>query len=132
MTIELTYLAYSVLLLWIIVMVHAATAIRQNGGMTMANARDNLPDPSVFGARAKRLVENSKENMLVFAPLVLIAAVANISNQWTILGAQLYFFARVAHAIIYLAGWPIVRPLAWLAGVVACAFFFLAVLGILN
>jgi uncharacterized MAPEG superfamily protein len=132
MTPELTYLAYSVLLLWIIVMVHAATAIRQNGGLTMANARDNLPAPSVFGARAKRLVENSKENMLIFAPLVLIAAAANISNQWTILGAQLFFFARIAHAIIYLAGWPIIRPLAWLAGVVACAMIFLAVLGILN
>jgi uncharacterized MAPEG superfamily protein len=131
MTPELTYLTYSVVLLWIIVMVHAATAIRQNGGLTMANARDDLPPPSVFGARAKRLVENSKENMLIFAPLVLVAAAANISNQWTILGAQLYFYARIAHAIIYLAGWPIIRPLAWLAGVVACAFLLLAVLGIL-
>ncbi len=132
MTPELTYLAYSILLMFICIMIHASTGIRQNGGLTMANARDNLPTPSVFGARAKRLVENSKENMLIFAPLVLIAAVANISNQWTILGAQLFFFARVAHAIVYLAGWPIVRPLLWLAGVVACAFIFLAVLGILN
>lgn len=132
MTPELTYLAYSILLMFICIMIHASTGIRQNGGLTMANARDNLPAPSVFGARAKRLSENMKENVLIFAPLVLIAAVANISNQWTILGAQLFFFARVAHAIVYLAGWPIVRPLLWLAGVVACAFFFLAVLGILN
>lgn len=132
MTPELTYLAYCVLLLFIIIMIHAATGIRQNGGLTMANARDNLPEPSVFGARAKRLVENSKENMLLFAPLVLIAAAANISNSWTILGAQIFFFARIGHALVYLAGVPIIRPLFWLAGVVGCAFIFLALLGILN
>ena len=62
---------------------------------------------------------------------VLTAAVANISNQWTLLGAQLFFYARVAHAITYLAGWPIIRPLFWLAGVVACALILLALFGIL-
>jgi uncharacterized MAPEG superfamily protein len=129
---ELTYLAYSILLLFVIVMVHASTGIRQNGGIVMAGPRDNLPAPTTFGARAKRLAENAKENTLIFGALVLIAAVANISNQWTILGAQLFFFARLAHAITYLAGWPLVRPLFWLAGVIACGLIFLAVLGILN
>ena len=132
MTPELTYLAYSVLLLFVIVMVHASTGIRQNGGVVMAGPRDDLPAPSTFGARAKRLVDNSRENMIIFATLVLIAAVANISNQWTILGAQLFFFARLAHAVTYLAGWPLVRPVFWLAGVVASGMIFLAVLGILN
>ncbi len=132
MTPELTHLAYSVLLLFVVVMIHATAGILQNGGLVMANNRDNLPPPTVFGARAKRLVDNMRENMLIFAPLVLIATVANISNQWTVLGAQLFFFARVAHAIVYLAGWPVVRPLFWLAGVIACALILLAVLGTLN
>jgi uncharacterized MAPEG superfamily protein len=132
MTPELTYLAYSILLLFIVVMIHAATGIRQNTGITMANNRDGLPPPTTFGARAKRLVENTRENLWFFVPLVLIAAVANISNQWTILGAQLFFWARVGHAVIYLAGWPIIRPFFWLAGIIACALIFLSVLGILN
>jgi uncharacterized MAPEG superfamily protein len=132
MTPELTYLAYSISLLFVIVMIHASTGIRQNGGLVMANARDNLPPPSTFGARAKRLSENMKENLLIFAPLVLIATVAGVSNQWTILGAQIFLYARIAHTIVYLAGWPIIRPLFWLAGVVGCALIFLAVLGILN
>jgi uncharacterized MAPEG superfamily protein len=132
MTPELTYLAYSILLLFILVMIHASTGIRQNGALVMANARDELPAPTTFGARAKRLSENMKENLVIFAPLVLIAAVANISNPWTVFGAQLFFFARAAHAIVYLAGWPFVRPVFWLAGVIACALIFFAVLGILN
>jgi uncharacterized MAPEG superfamily protein len=132
MTPELTYLAYSILLLFVVVFVQASANIRTHGGLVLANNRDNLGPPSTFGARAKRNVENLRENLWFFAPLVLIAAVANISNQWTVLGAQLFFFARVAHAIVYLAGWPYIRPLFWFAGVVGCAMLFLSLLGILN
>jgi uncharacterized MAPEG superfamily protein len=63
--------------------------------------------------------------------LVLIANAADISNQWTVLGAQLFFWSRLAHAVWYIAGWPIVRPLLWLAGIVACALIFLSLFGIL-
>jgi uncharacterized MAPEG superfamily protein len=62
----------------------------------------------------------------------LIAAVAGISNQWTVLGAQIFFFARIAHAIWYIAGWAIIRPLFWLAGVIGCALIFLALFGVLT
>ena len=34
------------------------------------------------------------------------------------LGAQLFFYSRIAHAVIYLAGWPWIRPLAWAIGLV--------------
>ena len=36
----------------------------------------------------------------------------------TVLGAELFFWARVAYALIYLAGWPWVRTLAWFVSVV--------------
>ncbi|MBL8545174.1 MAG: MAPEG family protein [Hyphomonadaceae bacterium] len=131
MTPELTYLAYSIILLFVIVFIQASSGIRQHGGVTMANNRDNLPAPNAFAARAKRNVDNMRENLWFFAPGVLIAAIAGISNQWTILGAQVFFFARVAHAITYLTGWPFIRPLFWFAGVIGCALIFLALFGIL-
>jgi uncharacterized MAPEG superfamily protein len=132
MTPELTYLAYSIVLLFVVVFIQATAGIRQNGGLVMANSRDNLPPPNVFAARAKRNVDNLRENLWFFAPGVLIAAVAGITNQWTILGAQVFFFARVAHAVTYLAGWPAIRPLFWFAGVIGCALIFLALFGILS
>ena len=131
MSVELTYLAYTIALFFVVVFVHAFTAIQNNGGIAMANNRDNLKPPTVIQARTKRLTDNFRENLWFFAPLVLIAAAANISNQWTVLGAQVFFFARLAHAIWYIAGWPIVRPLFWLAGVIGCAMIFLALFGIL-
>lgn len=134
MTPELTYLAYSIALFFIVVLIQGYSGIANNGGLAMANSRDNLKPPTPFQARMKRLVDNYRENLWFFAPLVLIAAAAQpdpISNAWTILGAQVFFFTRLAHAIWYMMGWPYVRPLLWLAGVIGCALIFLALFGVL-
>jgi uncharacterized MAPEG superfamily protein len=131
MTIELTYLAYAIALFFVVVFVQASAGILNNGGLAMANSRDNLKPPTVFQARMKRLTDNYRENLWFFAPLVLIAAAAGISNQWTVLGAQIFFWTRLAHAIVYALGWPYIRPLFWFAGVIGCALIFLALFGIL-
>lgn len=118
MTVELTMLLYSVILLLILILIPAANAIRQNGAMAQAGPRDDMPEPSVFRKRAMRLRDNMLENMALFAPVVLIANAADISTGTTVLGAQIFFLARVLHAVIYLAGWPAVRPLAWAVGLI--------------
>ncbi|UPT61112.1 MAG: MAPEG family protein [Hyphomonadaceae bacterium JAD_PAG50586_4] len=131
MSIELTYLAYTIALFFVVVFVQAGAGIRNNGGLAMANNRDNLKPPSVYQARMKRLTDNFRENLWFFVPLILIAAISGISNQWTVLGAQVFFFSRLGHAIWYAFGWPYVRPLFWLAGVIACVLIFLALFGVL-
>jgi uncharacterized MAPEG superfamily protein len=128
---ELTYLAYSIALFFIVVLVQGYAGIANNGGLAMANSRDNLKPPTPFQARMKRLTDNYRENLWFFAPLVLIAAIVGISNQWTVLGAQIFLFSRLAHAIWYAFGWPYVRPLLWLAGVIGCVLIFLALFGVL-
>ena len=132
MTPELTYLAYSIALFFAVVLIQGYTGIANNGPMAMANARDDLKPPTKFQARMKRLTDNYRENLWFFAPLVMIAAVAGISNQWTMLGAQIFLFARIAHAIWYALGLPLIRPLLWLAGVIGCILIFLALFGILS
>lgn len=132
MTPELTYLAYSIAVFFVVVFVQATAGILNNGGLAMANARDNLKPPTVFQARMKRLTDNYRENLWFFAPLVLIAAIAGISNQWTVLGAQVFLFSRIAHAVWYAFGWPYVRPVFWFAGVIGCGMIFLALFGVLS
>lgn len=132
MSVELTYLAYTIALLLAVVAVQDYSGIAANGLKAMAGSRDNLKPPSVLGARTKRLTDNFRENLWLFAPLVLTAAIVDISNQWTVLGAQIFFWSRVAHAVWYIAGWPIARPLFWFAGVIGCALIFLALFGILT
>ncbi len=130
--IELRLLAYSILVFFIVVMIQAAAGILHHGGMVLANNRDNLKPPSVFGARMKRLTDNYRENLWFFAPLVLIAALSNVSNEWTILGARVFFYSRIAHALCYISGVPLIRPLFWFAGVVGCGMIFFALFGVLS
>lgn len=118
MTPDLMLLLYSVILTFILIMIPAGDALMKNGAAAQGGPRDDLPEPSVFNKRAKRLANNMLENMVLFTALVLVAHVADASNATTLLGAQIFFYARVIHAVVYLAGVPWVRPLAWVAGVV--------------
>jgi uncharacterized MAPEG superfamily protein len=127
-TIELTMLVYSVALLVIVIAIQATAGILAQGLTAMAGSRDNLGEPSQFQSRSKRVAENHKEGLLIFAPLVLAAAAAGVSTEMTVLGAQLFFYSRVAHAIVYLAGWPWIRPLVWAVGLVGSLLILFALL----
>lgn len=131
MTIELQMLAYAVALLLALVLVQALAGVRSVGLMPLAGARDDLPPPKAFHARMLRVVDNHREGLTIFAPLVLIAALADISNQWTVLGAQLFFWSRLAHAVLYMLAVPMVRPLAWAVGLVGTLMVLLALLGLI-
>ena len=131
MTTEFLMLTLSVGLLLLLVLIQATAGVLAQGLMPMASNRDNLPAPKTFQARTLRVVDNHREGLTMFAPLILVAAVLQLSNQWTVLGAQLFFFGRLAHAVIYLAGWPIIRPLAWALSIAGTLIVLLAVLGIL-
>ncbi|SKA18461.1 Uncharacterized conserved protein, MAPEG superfamily [Enhydrobacter aerosaccus] len=115
---DLKYLLYSVILTFIQMLVAALAADRQLGLKALAGNREGLPELIGFAGRARRAHANMIENMVLFAALVLIAAVAGKANTTTALGALIFFWGRVAHAIIYWIGIPRLRTLAWLVSVV--------------
>lgn len=82
------------------------------------------PSDALWADRARRAHLNAIENLAVFAPLVLVAAIIELSTRVTVLSAQIYVVARLAHYVIYVAGIPVVRTLAFLAG--ACATLAIA------
>lgn len=130
MSVELTMLALSVALLFVLVMIQATAGVQAQGLMPMAGSRDALGPMSAWQARTKRVVDNHREGLILMAPLILMAAHLGISNTLTVWGAQLFFYSRVAHAIVYLAGWPMIRPLFWGIGIVGTVMVFLALFGV--
>jgi uncharacterized MAPEG superfamily protein len=116
MSVELMMLVYSAALYLVIILAQAGLAISQNGLMVQAGSRDELPEPTVLRQRMQRLTANMQENLVIFAILVLAANGAGISNDATAMGASIFFYARVAHAVIYAFGWPMIRPLFYFAG----------------
>lgn len=128
MSVELTMLAYSVGLLILLVLVQALAGIRSKGLMPLANNRDDVGPAEGFHARMLRVVDNHREGLTMFAPLVLTAAVMQVTTPMTVLAAQLFFWARLVHAILYVLGVPFVRPLAWGVGLAGTVMMLLAIL----
>ncbi|MEH6607971.1 MAG: MAPEG family protein [Halioglobus sp.] len=128
MSVELLMLTYSALAFLIIILAQAGFAIRQNGLLAQAGSRDDLPAPTVLRNRLQRLTANFQENLVMFAIVVLVANAVGVSNDATALGASLFFYARVAHAIAYAIGWPLIRPLFYFVGLYGVISILLEIL----
>jgi uncharacterized MAPEG superfamily protein len=70
-----------------------------------------------WAQRLKAAHYNAVENLVVFAPLVLVAVAAGIHAPAIATAACVYFWARVVHAAAYTLAVPWVRTLAFVAGV---------------
>ncbi|HTI82070.1 MAG TPA: MAPEG family protein [Acetobacteraceae bacterium] len=123
----LVLVAFATALMWIPYLI-ARIGVR--GLMQAMGNPDPLqaPEPA-WADRARRAHVNAIENLAVFAPLVLVAAFVGVSTPATVLAAKTYFVARLVHYVVYAAGIPVVRTLAFTAGFVATMAFAVALLG---
>jgi uncharacterized MAPEG superfamily protein len=87
--------------------------------------RDNLPEATPMGARAERAAANTKENFILFLALALVAHAAGAENQ-ALLGAQVFFWARVVYLPVYILGITYLRSAVWGVGVAGLAMMLLA------
>ncbi len=125
MTPELIYLVWSAALTFVLVLVAVSGATLQVGLPTLAGNREGLPKMSGWAGRAQRAHLNMLESLILFAVLVFVAQLAGVHNAMTLLGAQLFFWGRVAHAVVYVAGIPWLRTAAWCVSVVGLVLIFL-------
>jgi len=114
---DLKYLLFSTILCFVQVLVAAAGANQAVGLPKLAGNREDLPVIGGWAGRAKRAHLNMIENLVLFAALVLIAVAAGKANAATAMGAMIFFWARLAYAIIYVAGIAWLRTAAWFVSV---------------
>ena len=100
-------------------------------------ARRTLGNPAIgdvqalspWAQRALRAHQNAVENLVVFAALVAGAILAGRGEApLVVAAARIYFFARVVHFVVYVAGVPLVRTVAFTVGFFAQATIALFVL----
>ncbi len=118
----LTYTAFICLVLWIpyILAVIKVRGLSRAVGYPSGGSED-LP---AWGQRAQRAHLNLVENLAPFAALVLVAHAIGLSNEATVLGAQLFFWARIAHIVFMLAGIPWLRTAAFAVGLIGSLLIF--------
>lgn len=113
MPIELQLLVWSAVLALIQMLVAVAGAQAQVSLPVLAGNRDDMPPLTGWAMRATRAHLNMLESLTMFAILVLVGFATDRLNETTALGANLFFWGRVAYSFIYLAGIPWLRTLVW-------------------
>ena len=121
---ELMWLLWAVALTVVQMLVCVSGATLQVGLPMLASNRDGMPPLTGWQRRAERAHHNMLESLVLFAALVLIAVVTNKTNSATLLGAQLFFWARFAYALIFIAGIPWLRTLVWFASMIGLVIIF--------
>jgi uncharacterized MAPEG superfamily protein len=122
---ELTLLAWSVVLAIVHMLATVQALVMQRGLMTAFGNRENLPELTGWGGRAARANINMAQNLVLFAAVALTAVAAGATNNMTLLGAQIFFWARVAYAVCYLGGFMYLRTAAWLVSIVGVALILI-------
>ena len=122
---ELTLLTCAVVLTLVQALVAVQGALMQVGLPMLAGNREGMPEITGWGGRAARAHRNMLENLVLFAALMLVAVVAGRTNATTLLGAQIFLYARLAYAVVYLIGIPWLRTATWGVSVVGLAMIFL-------
>jgi uncharacterized MAPEG superfamily protein len=86
--------------------------------------RDTTIELPAWVNRGRRAHTNAVENLAPFAALVLAAHLSGSANATTALGATIFFWSRVAHAGLYIAGVAYLRTAAYAGGIIGMAMIF--------
>lgn len=126
MTIELTMLAWAVVL----GLVHAVStgqlALAQQGKAYSLGPRDEQKPLTGIPGRISRAFANYMQTFPFFAAAVLLAHVAGRHSWLTTWGVQLYFWARVAFIPLYASGTSGPRTVAFLVSLVGIVMILIA------
>jgi uncharacterized MAPEG superfamily protein len=125
MSIDLKLLIWSVALTVVQAVIAVIGAQMQVGLPPLVGNREDLPVMKGWAGRAQRAHRNMLEYLVLFAALVLVANATGKANATTALGAELFFWSRIAYAAIYLAGIPWVRTAVWGVSIVGLLLIFL-------
>ena len=114
---QLMLLINSGVLLFIVIFQGLLTDATMGIKYAMGNRHEKVKDTPLMG-RVIRLRNNQIENLVIFISLVVISSTANISNNSTIYGAQIFTISRVVYAILYLVGVKVLRSIIWTIGLI--------------
>lgn len=119
MPVELTILAWGMILLLVHIFAAAHVKTKQYGPKWNVGARDeSLPPMNAMAGRLSRAQANYMETLPIAIVALLGVVVADRTSEWTALGAWIWLGARIVYLPLYAAGVPVVRTLVFLVSVV--------------
>ena len=129
MTLELSILAWTLVLALVQVILPSVLRNRETGQDYNAGPRDDEGPPvGELTGRLMRAQRNLYESLPLFIAAILIAHVAGKDGSLTHWGAWLFFIARIIYVPLYALGIPYIRSLVWLVSMLGIVLVLLALL----
>lgn len=101
-------------ILWVPIIVNR---LREMGPWkALKNPQPDVRPEADWAYRLAHAHRNAIENLVVFAPLALAVQVLGLGNGTTAVASAVFFASRVAHALIYTFGIPLLRTIAFAIG----------------
>lgn len=82
----------------------------------LTNPQPDLRPKAQWAERLMRAHDNAVENLVIFAPLVMIVQMTGSATTTTATACMLYFFTRLSHILLYTLGIPFFRTVAFFIG----------------
>ena len=118
MTVDLWVLMATCALLLFLASVPLFAVMRRAYGLpAMLGNREGLQPLTGWGGRVVRAYDNLRDNLILFAAVVLTVHHVGADNDQTAVSAIVFFCSRLVHASSYIAGIPVIRTVAYLFGV---------------
>lgn len=131
LTTELFWLTMTITmtaLMWVPYIINRV--IEQGMGQAILDPQGDKTTRFDWARRMMQAHYNSIENLALFAPLVLILHVTKMSTEYTTMACIVYFYARLAHYLLYSFGVPGLRTPAFAIGFAAQLVLIFTLLGI--
>lgn len=129
---ELYWLSLTVLMTALFWVPYILNRMKEQGMWTaLWDPQGHTAAKAVWADRMMRAHENAVENLIIFAPLILILHLTGMNTSITAGASMLYFFARLAHYFVFTFGIPLLRVVTFAFGFGAQMALALTVLGLI-
>ena len=117
---ELYWLSLTLLMTVLLWVPYIINRLLEHGiGPALWDPQGNTDTNRAWAKRMMQAHQNAIENLAIFAPLVLIVQFTGINSEATANACMIYFFARLAHYIVFTFAVPVLRIVSFLVAVAA-------------
>ena len=114
---ELFWLVLTAMMTAVIFVPYILNRMKEHGiWPAIYNPQPDVRPKAPWAERLMRAQANAVENLVVFAPLVLVLQLTGMSTATTASACMVYFFVRLAHIFSYTFAIPVLRTVAFIAG----------------
>ena len=130
---ELFWLTLTIIMTALFWVPYILNRIAENGVWgALRNPNFDEPPEAQWAGRMMHAHTNAVENLVLFAPLVLMLSIVGISTPATVGASAMYFFVRATHFVVYALGVPFFRTVLFLAGFFAQMIIALTLLKVIG